>query len=215
MITVMTTPPLKGSEHKRGRPSEAERQRIDERVIDAAFDIFRMNGFEAARMEKVAAAAGITKMSLYRRFPGKAELLAEVILRQSMQLHADMPDEREGDALDGLKALMWKYRERISADRMLALQRLALTAGGEEPVRRALSEVRARYVAPVDTLVETAKLSGVLPPLPTEDLREILFDLLVNDAASLPLHGYPSAADQRRIFEQRWRVVEAGLVASG
>jgi hypothetical protein len=122
-----------------------------------------------------------------------------------------MPDE-EGDAIGGLKALMWKYRERIGADRMLALQRLALTAGGEEPVRRALGEVRARYVAPVDALVETAKTSGVLPPLPTEDLREILFDLLVNDAASLPLHGYTSAADQRRIFEQRWRVVEAGLV---
>lgn len=215
MVTAKTTPPTTGSEHRRGRPSEAERQRIDERVIDAAFDIFRMNGFEAARMDKVAAAAGITKMSLYRRFPGKAELLAEVILRQSMQLHAGMPEAgEESDAIGGLKTLMWKYRERIGADRMLALQRLALTAGGEEPVRRALSEVRARYVAPVDTLVETAKARGALPRLPTEEMREILFDLLVNDAASLPLHGYPSAADQRRIFEQRWRVVEAGLVVS-
>lgn len=209
----MTNKPSERSEHKRGRPSEAERQQIDARVIEAAFDIFRAHGFEAARMDRVAAAAGITKMSLYRRFPGKAELLAEVILRHSAQLHADStPIPDVADPIASLQTLMWRYRERISADKMLALQRLALTAITEEAVRQALGHVRARYVAPVDALVDIAKQQGALPPLETEELREILFDLLVNDAASLPLHGYSSTTDQRRIFEQRWYVVEHGLL---
>ncbi len=197
---------------KQGRPSEAERRAIDEHVIDAAFSIFRSQGFDAARMDKVAAAAGVTKMSLYRRFPGKGELLAEVIRRHSAQLHTDIPlSDAEDDPVACIKALMWTYRERISADRMLALQRLALTALPDASVRRALADVRARYVAPVDALVDTAKVCGALPLLPTEELREILFDMLVNDAASLPLHGYSSVEDQRRIFQQRWTVLEGGL----
>ncbi|WP_158638047.1 TetR/AcrR family transcriptional regulator [Sphingomonas ginsenosidivorax] len=198
---------------RQGRPSEAERRVIDERLIDAAFEIFSAQGFEAARMDRVAAAAGITKMSLYRRFPGKGELLAAVIQRQAAQLHADIPvPPIAADPVADIKALMWAYRERIGAERMLALQRLALTALREDAVRRALADVRARYVAPVDMLVDAAKADGALPALPTEELREILFDLLVNDAASLPLHGYPSVDDQRRIFRQRWQVLEQGLL---
>lgn len=213
MTTMTATRALTGSEHRRGRPSEAERQAIDERVIEAAFDIFRLHGFEAARMDRIAPAAGITKMSLYRRFSGKAELLAAVILRKSAQLHAELPRaDEEADPVAGLKALMWTYRERIGADRMLALQRLALTAATEDAVRQALAEVRARYVEPVDLLVERAQSFGVLPQMAIDELREILFDLLVNDAASLPLHGYASPANQRRIFEQRWQVVERGLL---
>lgn len=196
-----------------GRPNEAERRAIDEHLIEAAFAIFRDHGFDAARMDKVAAAAGITKMSLYRRFPGKGELLAAVIQRQAAQLHADVPTpETLVDPVADLKALMWTYRQRIGADRMLALQRLALTAWSEDPVREALAEVRARYVAPVDALVDAAKARGALPSLPTEELREILFDLLVNDAASLPMHGYPFPDDQHRLFLQRWSVVESGLL---
>lgn len=208
--------PQAGSRRKQGRPSEAERRVIDERVIDAAFAIFSAQGFDAARMDKVAVAAGVTKMSLYRRFPGKGELLAAVIKRQSAQLHTDIPTpEPVTDPVAAIKALMWAYRERISADRMLALQRLALTAVQEDAVRQALADVRAHYVAPVDMLVDTAKANGALPPMPTEELREILFDLLVNDAASLPLHGYPSVDNQRRIFIQRWNVLREGLLRDG
>lgn len=205
-----------GSKRKQGRPSEAERHLIDERLIDAAFAIFSAQGFDAARMDKVAVAAGITKMSLYRRFPSKGELLAAVIKRHSAQLHIDIPvPQTVTDPVTGIKTIMWAYRERIGADRMLALQRLALTALQEDAVRQALADVRARYVAPVDALVDAAKATGALSPIPTEELREILFDLLVNDAASLPLHGYPSVDDQRRVFLQRWKVLEEGLLRQG
>lgn len=211
-----TMPAPARSKRKQGRPSEAERRIIDERLIDAAFAIFSERGFDAARMDKVAVAAGITKMSLYRRYPGKGELLAAVIQRHAAQLHVDIPDPQLAtEPVAAMMALMWTYRERIGADRMLALQRLALTALQEDAVRQALADVRARYVAPVDRLVDAAKANGSLPLLPTEELREILFDLLVNDAASLPLHGYPSVADQRRIFLQRWDVVERGLLRFG
>ncbi|MET0376289.1 MAG: TetR/AcrR family transcriptional regulator [Rhizorhabdus sp.] len=211
-----TMPAPARSKRKQGRPSEAERRIIDERLIDAAFAIFSERGFDAARMDKVAVAAGITKMSLYRRYPGKGELLAAVIQRHAAQLHVDIPDPQLAtEPVAAMMALMWTYRERIGADRMLALQRLALTALQEDAVRQALADVRARYVAPVDRLVDAAKADGSLPLLPTEELREILFDLLVNDAASLPLHGYPSVEDQRRIFLQRWDVVERGLLRFG
>jgi len=49
-------------ERARARPGE---------ILNAARDIFSRKGFEAARMDEVAAAAGVTKPAVYRYFPGR------------------------------------------------------------------------------------------------------------------------------------------------
>lgn len=206
----MGTGDIACSERKRGRPSDKDRAAIDARVIEAGFSVFREVGFEHARMERIASEAGITKMSLYRRFPNKGELLAEVIRALPIP---DPPENAAGGALAAIRVLMWTYRKWIGEERLLVTQRLALaTLHVERPVREALAALNRRYVEPVDVLVDAAKADGLLPPMDTSELREILFDLLVNDAASLPLHGYPTPDDQRRVFAMRWAVVERGLL---
>jgi AcrR family transcriptional regulator len=61
---------------------EAERR---EQFMRVAAAVFRQHGLSGATMEQVAAAAGVTKMVLYRRFPSKDALVqaifAEVIHR--------------------------------------------------------------------------------------------------------------------------------------
>jgi AcrR family transcriptional regulator len=61
---------------------EAERREAFMRVAAA---VFRRQGLSGATMEQIAAAAGVTKMVLYRRFPSKDALIlaifAEVIRR--------------------------------------------------------------------------------------------------------------------------------------
>lgn len=205
------------AERRRGRPSEAERRLIDDRVLDAAFAAFHTKGFEATQMDKVAAAAGITKVSLYRRFAGKGEMLAQVLLAQAGWIPATIPVlSPADDPIDRLKTLMWKYRQQIGEERMISVQRLALATQHVEPaVHAAMASVRARYVAPVDMLVDASKSRGQLPDVPTAELREILFGLLVNDAAALPLHGYPSQKDQQGAFAIRWEVFERGLMTRG
>lgn len=68
-MTVTTPAPL-----LRGRQAEARRN--DERILDAALDVFAAD--QDAPMSAVAERAGVGQASLYRRYPGKDALLARV-----------------------------------------------------------------------------------------------------------------------------------------
>jgi TetR/AcrR family transcriptional regulator len=62
------------SERARARPRE---------ILDAARTLFAQKGFEAARMDEVAAAVGVTKPAVYRYFPGKDRLI-EALLEEDL-----------------------------------------------------------------------------------------------------------------------------------
>lgn len=53
-----------------------------ERIFDAARELFYQQGIRAVGVEAIAAAAGTTKMSLYRNFSSKDELVAAVLKYQ-------------------------------------------------------------------------------------------------------------------------------------
>jgi TetR/AcrR family transcriptional repressor of mexJK operon len=50
-------------------------------VLDAATDLFLREGYGTTSLEAVAAAAGVSKRTLYARFAGKAALLQMVVAR--------------------------------------------------------------------------------------------------------------------------------------
>ncbi len=66
-----------------GPADEPDERHIDrrERLLAAALMLFHENGYHAVSMEEIGRAAGITGSSVYRHFPGKAELLAAVYHR--------------------------------------------------------------------------------------------------------------------------------------
>lgn len=53
-------------------------------ILEAALRVFAELGFSAARMEQVAAAAGVSKAALYLYFPSKDALLQSVLERYSL-----------------------------------------------------------------------------------------------------------------------------------
>lgn len=67
---------MPGPAGRRGRPRSAD---LDHRVRDAALALLRTGGPASVTMEAVAAAAGIAKTSLYRRYPDRRRLLAGVL----------------------------------------------------------------------------------------------------------------------------------------
>jgi TetR/AcrR family transcriptional repressor of mexJK operon len=64
---------------QRGRPTQAEAKKLDLAVREAAVALFIELGYAGASMEAIAKAAGITKRSLYARYPDKRALFADVI----------------------------------------------------------------------------------------------------------------------------------------
>jgi AcrR family transcriptional regulator len=57
------------------------------RLLDSADDLFSGRSFHAVGVSEVAARAGASKLSLYRNFPSKEDLAADVVSRRSERIH--------------------------------------------------------------------------------------------------------------------------------
>jgi AcrR family transcriptional regulator len=124
------------------RPTERTRARLAaarETIVQAAMDQLAEGGYASASVVAVARRAGVATGTVYRHFPSKSDLFAEVFRRAS---------QAEVDVLRGMTS-----RGEPVADR--------LAAWVEAFVRRALAEpVRAfaLIAEPVDPVVEAERL---------------------------------------------------------
>jgi AcrR family transcriptional regulator len=111
---------------RRGRPTAERVVAIDLAIKAAALDLFVEAGFEAASMDAIAAAAKISKGTLYARYEGKEALFRAILeeqlenwsRRSSAQDHL-MPDDLEGRLRYHARTIVavhnWPEFRRISA----------------------------------------------------------------------------------------------------
>ena len=64
---------------RRGRPSLEEAQRLPERILEAGWEVLAAHGFEHFTYDRVSRHARIGKVTIYNRFPGKAEFLEALL----------------------------------------------------------------------------------------------------------------------------------------
>lgn len=116
---------------KRGRPTKEQVVRINQAITTAAADLFLAEGYAATAMEAVAARAGISKVTLYNRFPAKADLFAAVVAdrveawsveasRHDGQLPSDPRGRLEYHALILLQSLA--HPEVVAFGRLIAAE---------------------------------------------------------------------------------------------
>ena len=79
MSLARAHPDRRAAEPRRGRPKKEEVALIDRDVLDAARSRFVAAGFDGTTMEAIAAQAGVTKATLYLRYPDKGALPRAVI----------------------------------------------------------------------------------------------------------------------------------------
>jgi AcrR family transcriptional regulator len=80
---------------RRRRPRGRPRSRsADKAIVDATLELLAERGFQAATIDAIAARAGVGRNTIYRRWSGKEELIADAI----RELGADL-DMNEGDDL--------------------------------------------------------------------------------------------------------------------
>jgi len=121
--------------------TEARRAATRERIIRAAIDQLADGGYASAGVQTVAQRAGVATGTVYRHFPSKSELFAEVFRRASARELAVMAETAAHEELPA--------RERIAI-------------GAETFARRALAEPTRAYALlaePVDPAVEAERLT--------------------------------------------------------
>ncbi len=78
-----------------------------ERILDTSYELFSRNGIRAVGVDRVVAESGVAKMTLYRNFPSKDELVLEFLRRREERwTKAWLQDEVERRADDPAERLL-------------------------------------------------------------------------------------------------------------
>jgi TetR/AcrR family transcriptional repressor of mexJK operon len=98
------------------------------RLIDAAAQDFCRDGFHGASVDRIAAAAGVAKQTVYNHFPGKEALFEETIRFYVHEVAADLDDVNIlGDIRARLLALGYALRQRVLSQRGLEWYRMVIS----------------------------------------------------------------------------------------
>lgn len=98
--------PRRSAVRLRGRPRNPE---TDAAILDAARHILATRGFEALSFEAIAQATGISRVSIYRRWPSKAHLASEIANGGG----GGLPDVIEDDGIEAeIRALVRQLHDR-------------------------------------------------------------------------------------------------------
>ena len=137
------------------------------RLLAVAGDLFYRHGIRAVGVEAIAEAAGTNKMTLYRHFASKDELVAEY-LRQSAKLADTCWDKFEqahpGEALAQLRAWLNEMAAHVACtdERGCALANAAVELPEKaHPARRVIEEYKT---ALRNRLVRLSRAAGLDEP---------------------------------------------------
>ncbi len=87
-----------------GRPRD---ERADRAILDAALELLAEVGPTGLSVEEVAVRAGVSKATIYRRFPTKDDLVVASLSGLAVALPDDMPDGPVRDRLAHLVEHWW------------------------------------------------------------------------------------------------------------
>jgi AcrR family transcriptional regulator len=174
--------------------TEARRAEQRERIVAAATHLVATGGYAAAQVAAVAAHAGVATGSVYRHFPSKGELLAEVFRRAS---------QREVDAVARAAATQAPAAERLTAavetfaTRAIRGRRLAWALLAE-PVDPAVEAERLTYRRAYRDVFAAVLADGAACgelDVPDEELAAAAIVGMIGEALVGPLSPGEDAAD--------------------
>jgi AcrR family transcriptional regulator len=146
--------------------TEARRAEVRERIVRAALELVRRGGYRAASVAAVAARARVATGTVYRHFPSKSELFAEVF-RVASQHEVDAVAAAmatPGPAADRIAAAVETFARRALRGRRLAWALLA------EPVDPAVESERLVFRQAYARLFSSSLKEGVRDgSLPSQD----------------------------------------------
>src|SRR3954447_17052206 len=153
-----------------GRPLDPD---ADRAILAAAGEIFVRDGFQNMTLPGVAAAAGVAKTTVYRRYPSTAELVLATI----NHLNTDVPAPDTGSAGDALVTVLASARLRFDP----SVTGTLLTEEREHP--ELLEAARRQMIAPAIDRFRRVLRAGI-------ERGELRSDLDVDAAAHALLGSF-------------------------
>lgn len=113
-----------------GRPkSDAKRSDISE----AAARLFLTEGFDRTSMDTIAAAAGVSKQTVYSHFQSKEDLFRSCIQAKMAQHELVIDESRDYSLEEGLRAVAEGYLRLLSDPQAVNMWRLVIAQASSQP----------------------------------------------------------------------------------
>ncbi len=167
-------------------------------------------------MEEIAAELGISKHTLYRRYPNRQALLEAVVERDLVRFRKTLADAAgQGDApLAVLRDMAFSYF-RFGTDRDYSAFYMSVTAEAvfSLPLRERLAAWSSAALEPVVQAITSAQAAGLIMPGSAIEICHVLVDLLegANNRVRLCGSESPDAAESLRLFESRWAIFQTAM----
>jgi AcrR family transcriptional regulator len=136
------------------RPGRPRSERAEQAILDATIEAVGDCGIDGVRCEDVAARAGVGKATLYRRWPGKEDLLIAAFAAMKRPL----PEPRGESARDDLIAMLEVMA--ADADDPRYAQQYALLHGEGQRYPRLMALYKERVVEPRRELIRSVLRRG-------------------------------------------------------
>ncbi|HTA00697.1 MAG TPA: TetR/AcrR family transcriptional regulator [Streptosporangiaceae bacterium] len=197
--------PVAGLPPEPRRPGRPRSERADQAILSAALDLFAECGPDALCIEQVAAKAGVGKATIYRRWPGKEDMLVDAIAGLATPLPVPQGRSVRADLVALLDAIC-----RDAADPRRA-RLFALLQGEGARYPRLMAKYIETVVQPRREVVRSVLRRGVATGELRENTDVEAATFLLNGAvlASMYGHGHTDAKYAKRVVEELLRGLAA------
>jgi len=194
--------PGPGRLRRRGRPRSAQ---AEQAILAAALDLIAERGPEGLGIEQVAARAGVGKATIYRRWPGKEDMLLDAV----GSLGSSLPVPQGRSVRADLVALLDSFCKEAADPRRARLFALLHGEGLRYP--RLLARYTAAVVQPRQAIVASVLRRGLATGELREDTDIEAATFLLNGAVLASMSGreHLDARYARRVVEELMRGLAA------
>jgi TetR/AcrR family transcriptional repressor of mexJK operon len=197
--------------------SQPRSERKRAAILDAATDAFLREGYRGTSMDEIAAAAGVSKQTVYKHFTDKRSLFAEMVASAVDEsrdpVEAELAALEPGDDIAGdLRRLARRQLDSILEPRLLALRRLVIAEAERFPelgrafYERGFGRSSAQVADALARLSDGGALRVDDPQLAAAHLSWLTLSSPVNRAMLLGPSGIPPKPEIDRYIDTGVRV---------
>jgi len=193
---------------------QRKRQERHDALIDAAIELFQIQGYEQTTMEEIAARTDVSAPTLYRYFPRKTELLIALFWKERERLSAALDDfhrkSATWDAVSSVAGLLVlnnsgirsKSARKLWREAIAALMRMHDEANDEF---RAIKQYFERHI---ERMLKRLHRDGkIAKDTPLQVLVGVLYAIAAENYYRMIANEFRTADDEKRAIEDQVRLV--------